>query len=39
VKYEGVEASDGNFIVIEDGNYTIKWYFNKVEEKMIVNKN
>jgi hypothetical protein len=39
VKYEGVEASDGNFIVIEDGNYTIKWYFNKVEEKLVVNKN
>lgn len=37
--YEGVEASDGNFIVSEDGSYTIKWYFNKVEEKLVVVQN
>ena len=37
--YEGVEAADGNFIVTEDGNYTIKWYFNKVEGKLVVIRN
>ena len=37
--YEGAEAADGNFIVTEDGNYTIKWYFNKVKEKLLVSKN
>lgn len=36
LKYEGVEESDGNFVVSADGNYTIKWYFNKVEEKLVV---
>ena len=39
LKYEGVEAADGNFIVTEDGNYTIKWYFNKVTEKLVVIQN
>lgn len=39
LKYEGVEVLDGNFIVTEDGNYTIKWYFNKVEEKLVVVQN
>lgn len=39
LNYEGVETIDGNFIVTEDGNYTIKWYFNKVEGKLVVNKN
>lgn len=37
--YEGAEALDGNFIVTKDGNYTIKWYFNKVKEKIIVIQN
>ena len=37
--YEGVETADGNFIVTEDGNYTIKWYFNKVKEKLVVVRN
>ena len=36
LKYEGVEEADGNFVVSQDGNYTIKWYFNKVEEKLVV---
>lgn len=39
LKYEGVEVLDGNFIVTQDGNYTIKWYFNKVEEKLVVVQN
>lgn len=39
LKYEGVEAADGNFIVTEDGNYTIKWYFNKVTGKLVVIQN
>ena len=39
LNYEGVEAVDGNFIVTENGNYTIKWYFNKVTEKLVVIRN
>lgn len=39
LEYEGVEAKDGNFIVAENGNYTIKWYFNKVKEKLVVIQN
>ena len=38
LKYEGVSASDGNFVVSEDGTYTINWYFNKVEERLVVTK-
>ena len=38
LKYEGVSASDGNFVVSEDGTYTIRWYFNKVEERLSVTK-
>ena len=38
LKYEGVTVSDGNFVVSEDGTYTIKWYFNKVEERLVVMK-
>ncbi|WP_294616093.1 SusE domain-containing protein [uncultured Bacteroides sp.] len=34
-----VEGKDGNFIVPEDGNYTIKWYFNKVKQQLVVTKN
>lgn len=33
------DAGDGNFKVSEAGNYTIKWYFNKVSQKVIVTKN
>ena len=33
------DAGDGNFKVSEAGNYTIKWYFNKVTPKIIVVKN
>ena len=36
LKYEGVSVSDGNFVVTEDGTYIIKWYFNKVEERLVV---
>lgn len=39
LKYEGVQSDNGNFFVAEDGNYTIKWYFNKVEPKIEVIKN
>ena len=38
LKYEGVSDSDGNFVVPEDGTYTIRWYFNKVEEWLVVTK-
>ena len=38
LKYEGVSVSDGNFVVSEDGTYIIKWYFNKVEERLVVTK-
>ncbi len=34
-----VEGKDGNFFVPEDGNYTIKWYFNKVKQQLVVTKN
>lgn len=39
LKYEGVTASDGNFEVAGDGTYTVKWYFNKVEERLVVSLN
>lgn len=39
LKYEGATESGGNFVVAEDGNYTIKWYFNKVEPSLEVIKN
>lgn len=34
-----VDGKDGNFFVPEDGNYTIKWYFNKVVQQLVVIKN
>lgn len=34
-----VDNGDGNFRVDEPGNYTIKWYFNKVKQQLIVTKN
>lgn len=36
---DNVEGRDGNFFVKEDGNYTIRWYFNKVTQKLVVTKN
>lgn len=39
VEGEFEDAGDGNFKVSEAGNYTIKWYFNKVTPKVIVVKN
>lgn len=33
------DAGDGNFKVSAAGSYTIKWYFNKVAQKVIVTKN
>jgi len=38
VEGEFEDAGDGNFKVSEAGNYTIKWYFNKVTPKIIVSK-
>ena len=35
VEGEFEDAGDGNFKVSEAGNYTIKWYFNKVTPKII----
>ena len=39
--FEGdvADNGDGNFIANEAGSYTIKWYFNKVEQKLVVTKN
>lgn len=34
-----VDNGDGNFRVDADGSYTLKWYFNKVEQKLVVTKN
>ena len=39
VEGEFEDAGDGNFKVSEAGNYSIKWYFNKVTPKIIVVKN
>ena len=39
VQGEFEDAGDGNFKVSEAGNYTIKWYFNKVSQKVMVTKN
>lgn len=39
VEGEFEDAGDGNFKVTEAGNYTIKWYFNKVTPKVVVTKN
>lgn len=39
VEGEFEDAGDGNFKVTEAGNYTIKWYFNKVTPKVVVIKN
>ena len=41
LKFEGdvADNGDGNFIANEAGSYTIKWYFNKVEQKLVVTKN
>lgn len=39
VEGEFEDAGDGNFKVSEAGSYTIKWYFNKVTQKVIVSKN
>lgn len=39
LKYDGVQEEGGNFVVAEDGNYTLKWYFNKVEQTLEVIKN
>lgn len=29
----------GNFVVKESGNYTLKWYFNKVEQSLVAIRN
>ena len=41
LEFEGdvADNGDGNFIANEAGNYTIKWYFNKVTPHMTVTKN
>lgn len=39
VEGEFEDVGDGNFKVLEVGNYIIKWYFNKVIFKIIVVKN
>lgn len=41
VELEGDAADngDGNFRVDDTGNYTIKWYFNKVTQRVTVTKN
>ncbi|MFI3321873.1 MAG: SusE domain-containing protein [Rikenellaceae bacterium] len=36
---EEPDSDGGNFSVPEDGSYTVKWYFNKVEQKLILTKN
>ena len=33
------DKGDGNFTVAEDGTYTIKWFFNKVDASLEVVKN
>lgn len=38
VEGEFESGNDGNFKVSEDGTYTIKLYFNKIKEKVIVTK-
>lgn len=38
VEGEFEDAGDGNFKVSTAGSYTIKWYFNKVTQKVIVTK-
>lgn len=39
--FEGdvADNGDGNFIANEAGEYTIKWYFNKVEPYIVVTRN
>lgn len=39
VEGEFIDNGDGNFRVDDAGNYTIKWYFNKVKQQVIVTKN
>lgn len=40
LKYEdNLSDEGGNFVVKESGNYTVKWYFNKVEQRIQVVKN
>lgn len=39
VEGEFEDAGDGNFKVSAAGSYTIKWYFNKVTQKVVVTKN
>ncbi len=39
VQGEFEDAGDGNFKVSEAGSYTIKWYFNKVTQQVMVIKN
>lgn len=34
-----LDKGDGNFSVAEDGTYTIKWFFNKVDARLEVIKN
>ena len=41
LKFEGdvADNGDGNFRADETGEYTIKWYFNKVEQSLVVTRN
>lgn len=40
LQYEdNLKEEGGNFVVNESGNYTIKWYFNKVEQRIQAVKN
>ena len=41
LKFEGdvADNGDGNFRADETGEYTIKWYFNKVEPYIVVTRN
>lgn len=39
VEGEFEDAGDGNFKVSAAGSYTIKWYFNRVTQRVVVSKN
>lgn len=39
VEGDFIDNGDSNFRVDEAGNYTIKWYFNKVKQQVVVVKN
>lgn len=39
IEGDAADNGDGNFRVDDAGNYTIKWYFNKVSQRITVTKN